>query len=699
MKTILGVLGVTFVSCAPQLPLSGAACPCAEGWFCCPQARVCVAEETACPAPPAPVVQPAVASVSVTRRFNFTAADSVTWSVEESAGGTIDASGLYAAPASPGTFHVVATLQSDPAISTRIEVTVVPLRLEPLAGRYGGCSSVPIDGVGDGARLSGPHGGAYADGFFYFLDNTAQVGMEQSTLRRLEIASGRVETLFIGTRRPNLELVPVSDGPRTQATLSAPSAISADGHGHLIISDACLVRSLTVSDLSVETLHGDPRLTSCSQVDYVTQGVSDGDDLLYFTTQGDRIWQRTLSSGAEQVFASPFNEILLMSYDDERAADPTSMPRLVVVDLDTVRAVSIPDHVISTESDYPVDYYVGIVGPPASPRLVLARVNGDFEVAGGGGLSWLTGNHTGVAAAATGDTPGLKIIFPDDDGAIYRLDLQLLTVDSLAGRPEGPWDSRDGNGQAASFDLHADAPLASAGDEVFVAELSGLVRKTDRRGNVTTLWPRLPYTPAALAVDGDDLLVAGVDLGQRVISRAPRAGGAWQRLAELGTLSEAIEAMFSEAPGQLLLLSDGTIWRFDRSTGQLTAIVAVGDFRKMSAGPPGTALLWTEDRIVQTDLMTGMTSTVIDSSADARLVVDSVTYDHGAIYFTGDTVLRELDTTTGSITMTVGVPGRGAVIPGPLTTALLHAPGPLTVLPNGDVVVLDTAERALMVVR
>ena len=61
----------------------------------------------------------------------------VTWSVEEgkaggtmvnrgaqAEGGTVKTMAIYAAPATPGTYHVVATSKADPAKSATAEVTV-----------------------------------------------------------------------------------------------------------------------------------------------------------------------------------------------------------------------------------------------------------------------------------------------------------------------------------------------------------------------------------------------------------------------------------------------------------------------------------------------------------------------------------------------------------------------------------------------
>jgi hypothetical protein len=50
----------------------------------------------------------------------------VTWTVQETNGGTIDGSGLYAAPRSPGTFHVVASSVAQPSSSNSAKVTVTP---------------------------------------------------------------------------------------------------------------------------------------------------------------------------------------------------------------------------------------------------------------------------------------------------------------------------------------------------------------------------------------------------------------------------------------------------------------------------------------------------------------------------------------------------------------------------------------------
>jgi hypothetical protein len=63
-------------------------------------------------------------AVSFSATVTGTVNTSVSWSVQEASGGSVDGSGHYTAPASTGTFHVVATSLADPAKSGSATVTV-----------------------------------------------------------------------------------------------------------------------------------------------------------------------------------------------------------------------------------------------------------------------------------------------------------------------------------------------------------------------------------------------------------------------------------------------------------------------------------------------------------------------------------------------------------------------------------------------
>jgi len=76
-------------------------------------------------------VQPGSAEVTTSQAYQFTAQVTgtsnvaVTWVVDESGGGAVNQSGLYTAPASPGTYHVRAVSAADTAVSGTAAVSVV----------------------------------------------------------------------------------------------------------------------------------------------------------------------------------------------------------------------------------------------------------------------------------------------------------------------------------------------------------------------------------------------------------------------------------------------------------------------------------------------------------------------------------------------------------------------------------------------
>jgi hypothetical protein len=64
-------------------------------------------------------------SLPLTAAVTGSAVTTVVWTVTEAGGGTVNASGLYAAPGTEGTFHVVATSTADRLVSATATVTVV----------------------------------------------------------------------------------------------------------------------------------------------------------------------------------------------------------------------------------------------------------------------------------------------------------------------------------------------------------------------------------------------------------------------------------------------------------------------------------------------------------------------------------------------------------------------------------------------
>lgn len=79
-------------------------------------------------------LNPASATVTAGRKLQLgaIAKGKVTWAVTEAAGGSVDASGLYTAPAAPGVFHVTATSVDDPKKSSSATLTVIPAPAKPV---------------------------------------------------------------------------------------------------------------------------------------------------------------------------------------------------------------------------------------------------------------------------------------------------------------------------------------------------------------------------------------------------------------------------------------------------------------------------------------------------------------------------------------------------------------------------------------
>lgn len=162
-------------------------------------------------------VSPATPSVVVNTNQTFTAAvtgstnTAVTWSVQEGAsGGTITSGGVYTAPASTGTYHVVATSVADATKSATATVTVtaapvVAVALDytnPTTGAYrlvkNDTLSTATHLVFDVTGISAPSGAGIA---FTFSVDSARATWSKVAGGDVEfVANGNVLTL--GTPQP-----------------------------------------------------------------------------------------------------------------------------------------------------------------------------------------------------------------------------------------------------------------------------------------------------------------------------------------------------------------------------------------------------------------------------------------------------------------------------------------------------------------
>ncbi len=110
-------------------------------------ATVTVSEVTVSISPPS-----ATLAFGDTQSFGATVSGhvnpAVTWSVQEGpAGGTINPSGVYTAPNTPGTFHVVATSQGNPGRSTVATVTVATVNIVDVSILVYSTATMPQGGM------------------------------------------------------------------------------------------------------------------------------------------------------------------------------------------------------------------------------------------------------------------------------------------------------------------------------------------------------------------------------------------------------------------------------------------------------------------------------------------------------------------------------------------------------------------------
>lgn len=174
----------------------------------------------------------------------------VTWSVEEgSTGGTISASGVYTAPETTGTFHVVATNTADTSQSATATVTVVPPNapgtISTVAGGGYGCAQEE-DLIGDGcagtqAQLVQPIDTA--------IDHAGNIYIVDQDVNRVRVVNVQTSPITIDGQiiQPGTMATVVGSGtagfsgdggPATSAELNAPGDIFLDSAGNIFISDS-----------------------------------------------------------------------------------------------------------------------------------------------------------------------------------------------------------------------------------------------------------------------------------------------------------------------------------------------------------------------------------------------------------------------------------------------------------------------------
>jgi hypothetical protein len=669
-------------------------------------------------------VTPGSSKLGILRSLSFTGAVPVTWVVEEgSAGGTIDPTGEYVSPATPGTYHVVATSKSDPTVSQIATLTVVGLQIGVIAGAIGGRGN--IDGISTSAHFRNPVGVAVVQ--VNAPDYTLLIADSfNDTIRKYDSSINLVTTLA-GT--PGVQGVTNGVGPAALFTL--PTQIAADAmSGQAWVNSGACVRTIDASSGTVATLTG-----QCDN-----GGHQDGSPPAALMSASAMI----LGPRSDALYVCEESSTESSFYGIRRIDPSTGAITSILSNVTCAHLASdvSSERVYFDRSDGSIAYFTDSVagGPGVSPPVTLlvsgmpqtqastlgiAALQGAnnqddvyagayeqaalyryqapdsaFDVTPFSGSATQAGFANGPVASAlfafllgiTAD-PVFNRLFVSDAHAIRSIDLNFMTVGALLGGPatftavDGPL----GTGRLTG-------PVAVASDpsgSVYIADVpfqayanpGSVIRKLDSSGTLTTLSgvPSVTST-ATTPVDGP-ATVATFNFPQAMTY----AGGSLYVVDVFGEAIRAVDVSngsVSTLAGQLGVSgsSDG----FNAAAHFAFYSEASGSGYPSGGGitTDGTNLYVADSAnyaIRQVVIATGQVSTVAGGTrgtangiGKAAQFLDPVgiAYDRGTLYVADgqDNVIRQIDLATSAVTTLVGLSGMTGSADGNASVATFQSP-------------------------
>jgi sugar lactone lactonase YvrE len=560
----------------------------------------------------------------------------------------------------------------------------------------GGAALGHADGVGSAASFDHPIGLAL-DGNTLFVADSGD-----SSIRKVDLASAQVTTLVAGAsespgsvrpmtvhglathggslyvaspdentvRRIVLATGASSTIAGADANLRAPRGVAADGAGNLFIADSGnhTVRSLSLATGVIKTIAGAAGVAGsadgvgdAARFDEPRSIVSDGAGALYVTTKDHVVRKIIVATGLVTTVAGASGE--------EGAADGSG----------TSARFRVPRGIAAANGDV----------------FVADTANNTVrKIAGSGAVTTLAGRPAapgavdGAGQAARFDTPmGIAVDENDDVFVADRMNLRIRQVSAssgavrtLAGGAGGGATSTapyDGVGEGARFF----SPMGVASDRrghLFVADGSN-IRKIDvATRKVTTIAYLLRdhnLSVFGIATDGERVFVHD----RRQVYAMPAAGGAPVVIAGggfgsadgVGTSAQflRIDSIARDASGNLWVV-DGGEYRSVRKIAPATG--AVTTVKKLPPDP------W--DGNVRPEYR--------------GMAVDAA----GAVFVSGSKDIFKLVPSTDTVSRFIGNGTQAGVKLGGLPAGLAKPRG-LAFTRSGALVIADTAENALLVVR
>ena len=538
-----------------------------------------------------------------------------------------------------------------------------------------GMSAMPgsANGTGPAARFNAPFGVA-TDG----MGNLYIADSYNYTIRKVVVATGVVTTLVGSTG-----ISGSTDGTGAAARFADPEALAMDSAGNLYVAEPTnhTIRKVVVATGVVTTLAGTPG----------TSGSADG-------------------TGA----AAFFNDLKALAVDGGG--------NLYVADTGnyTIRKVVVATRAVTT----------------------LAGTPGMYGSANGTGSAALFSNPSGVAVDGAGN------LYVADGGnhILRKLVVATRAVTTLAGTP-AMYGSADGTGLAARFNNPGGVTADGAGNLYVTDSYSETIRKVVMAtGAVTTLagsadtygsadgtGPTARFNnPLGVTMDGAGNLYV-VDKSSSTIRKVVIATGAVTTLAGTAGMIGVQDGTGPTArfyyPGGMAMDGAGNLYVADTNGDTIRKVVVATGVVTTPVGSPGSGSadgtgpaahfnrpsgvavdgagnLYVADTgnhtirkvVVATGTVTTLAGTagVIGSTdgtgSAARFHSPSAVALDGAgnlyVADTGNSTVRRIQISSGSVATVVGVAGQGEVKLGP-PPAGLSQPVAVAVLPGGGLIILD----------
>jgi sugar lactone lactonase YvrE len=715
-------------------------------------------------APPSGTHAPSAISISPSSSLQifskqtvaFTASAPVTWSVTAGgAGGTIDDTGLYTAPAGAGSDEVTAVspLYFGQQASINIDV------LTSGALRYAGlpAGSGTVDGAGPAARISYPRS--------IVIDNANNVYFTETTnvVRKMD-ANGNVTTIAGGVENGNY-----ADGTGSAAGFVSPWGIAWDqARNALYVADVRTIRKLDLATNAVTTIAGANNMsggmdgTGSGAQFWNVWGLAYANDHIYAVEpNGNTIRDIDVTTG---VVATVVGSAFMSGYVDgagttARLNNPLSealdgQGHLYIAEFNNalIRSFDIGSKMVSTLTGRQ-----GIQGNVNGPKGT-ATINYPIIMAYGSGALYLDGRRVNVSDGSIVDLhqPGVDG-FPTDsiafapDGKLWAAtDTALATIDPakwqftvVAGVRESFNDLQrvDGSRWVARFNQPQSVAAAPDGT-LLVLDGEGLRRIDPTTDTVKTIFVAPSYLggPAGITIAGDGTVYLA--WSGAIYSLSPSESYSQMHLVTgvPGTYAfkdgPLLQAQFANPTdiavvGKVLYVADtgnNIIRAVDLNAGMVSTFAGTANMGGL-VDMPGAAARFNGPQGITYD---GSGVLYVASNNAVRKIVISgavvSTLAGGDISGTGDgtgtaakfnfpaklrldpqkqnlyvadmkgTAIRKVNVASGAVTTVAGTPGKVVLTPGALP-ASINEPVSLAFMPSGDLLVVVQHEQSLVQIR